>query len=199
MKILVGVTGSVATIKLPLLLAALAPHEIRVVFTEHSKHFCDPASLPPHIQCFSDSDEWSSWQKMGDGVLHIELRKWADMLVVAPLDANTLAKAAHGLADNLLTCVLRAWDMHKPLIFCPAMNTHMWEHPVTSTQIATLQSWGFTCIAPISKILACGDSGVGAMAAVETIAAAVLAHAQSHAQTLAQAQAQAHDAKADEY
>ena len=63
-----------------------------------------------------DEDDWRSWKAVGDEVLHIELRRWADVLVVAPLSANTLAKVACGLCDNLLTCVVRAWDWQKPLL-----------------------------------------------------------------------------------
>ena len=62
-------------------------------------------------------------------MLHIEFRKWADLLVVAPLDANTLAKFALGLSDNFLSCVFRAWDFARPVILAPAMNTLMWQSP----------------------------------------------------------------------
>lgn len=74
-----------------------------------------------------------------------------------------------GICDNLLTCTTRAWDMSKPLLFCPAMNTRMWEHPITSKQITVLEEWGHTQIPPIAKTLICGDTGMGAMAEVETI------------------------------
>ncbi|CAO3665087.1 unnamed protein product [Umbelopsis ramanniana] len=91
-------------------------------------------------------------------------------MVLAPLDANTLAKVATGLCDNLLTCVLRAWDPAKPVLVCPAMNTNMWTHPFTAKHLETLESFlSYKIIAPISKLLACGDLGVGAMAEVETI------------------------------
>ena len=63
-----------------------------------------------------DEEEWHAWQQKGDPVLHIELRKWADVLIIAPLSANTLAKMAQGLCDNCLTSVVRAWDFHKPLL-----------------------------------------------------------------------------------
>lgn len=79
-----------------------------------------------------------------------------------------------GICDNLLTCVVRAWDVKKPLLFCPAMNTYMWEHPATSTQISTLKSWGYQEIPCISKTLVCGDTGLGAMAEVSTIVNCVL-------------------------
>lgn len=80
-----------------------------------------------------------------------------------------MAKAAHGICDNLLTCLLRAWDFSKPIAVCPAMNTAMWEHPLTHQHMAILESLGYRMIAPIEKRLACGDVGLGAMASVESI------------------------------
>jgi len=97
-------------------------------------------------------------------------------MIIAPLDANTLAKIANGLCDNLLTCTIRAWDVKKPLLFCPAMNTFMWEHPITSEHISRLVSMGYTQVPPIRKTLACGDTGVGAMAEVATIVTVVKDH-----------------------
>lgn len=139
-KVLIGCTGSVATIKLPHLVEKLGHNnlEVRVVVTEKAKHFLKEAELPPGIQVLSDTVEWAAWQDRGDPVLHIDLVKWADLFLIAPLDANTLGKIASGICDNILTCVARAWDPMKPLIFCPAMNTKMWEHPVTAPQVHTL-------------------------------------------------------------
>lgn len=74
-----------------------------------------------------------------------------------------------GICDNLLTCTVRAWDLTKPLLFCPAMNTHMWNHPLTAEHINKLKTFGYIEIACISKMLMCGDSGAGAMAEVQTI------------------------------
>ena len=83
-----------------------------------------------------DEDEWPTDRyTRGDPVLHIELRRWADLFVIAPCDANTLAKLALGNTDNCLTCVYRAWDMSRPIVLAPAMNTLMWEHPVTARHI----------------------------------------------------------------
>lgn len=110
----------------------------------------------------------------GDPVLHIELRKWADICLIAPLSANTLAKIANGLADNLLTSTLRAWDFSKPICAAPAMNTYMWNHPVTLPQINLLETWGYTVIYPISKKLVCGDTGVGAMADIDSLERTIL-------------------------
>lgn len=136
-KVLVGCTGSVATIKLPELVDRLwqSNLEVRVVVTERAKHFLKDAELPSGTQILSDTVEWAAWQDRGDPVLHIDLAKWADLFLIAPLDANTLGKLTSGICDNILTCVARAWDPKKPLLFCPAMNTKMWEHPVTAPQV----------------------------------------------------------------
>jgi phosphopantothenoylcysteine decarboxylase len=91
-------------------------------------------------------------------------------MLIAPLDANTLAKLAGGLCDNLLTCILRAWDMTKPVIVCPAMNTHMWNHPLTSKHLDIIKNeLHYTIILPIRKVLACGEDGMGAMASLKNI------------------------------
>jgi phosphopantothenoylcysteine decarboxylase len=99
------------------------------------------------------------------------------VLVIAPASANTLAKLAGGLADNLLTCVARAWDFAggKPVLVAPAMNTAMWVHPLTAAHLAALAAFGVRVVPPVSKALACGDVGVGALAPVADIVAAVVA------------------------
>ena len=173
MKVLVGCTGSVATIKIPEIVEQLMSRgfEVQVVATECAKHFLKDISMVAKI--WSDENEWSMWNGRGDPVLHIELRKWADLLVISPLDAHTLAKMAQGLCDNLLTCIVRAWDLDKPLLFCPAMNTHMWNHPLTQEHITKIKSFGYVEIPCISKTLMCGDTGPGAMADVLTIVDAV--------------------------
>jgi phosphopantothenoylcysteine synthetase/decarboxylase len=102
-------------------------------------------------------------------VLHIELRRWADILLVAPASANTLAKAANGICDNLLLCVIRAWDRMRPAILCPAMNTVMLEHPAILTHLSLLRSYGFTILDTDVKYLACGDVGKGALASLAEI------------------------------
>ncbi|XP_054858632.1 phosphopantothenoylcysteine decarboxylase [Eublepharis macularius] len=174
--ILVGVTGSVAALKLPLLVTELLKIpglEVQVVTTDRAKHFYSPQEIP--VTLYSDVDEWQLWKGRTDPVLHIDLRRWADLMLVAPLDANTLAKIANGICDNLLTCVIRAWDLSKPLLFCPAMNTAMWEHPITARQIEQLKGFGYTEISCIVKKLVCGDEGRGAMAEVPTIVGKVKA------------------------
>ncbi|XP_041852771.1 phosphopantothenoylcysteine decarboxylase [Melanotaenia boesemani] len=173
-RVLVGVTGSVAALKLPTLVSQLLQlHgvDVRVVTTEHAKHFYNPAEVS--VKIYSDKDEWELWKQRSDPVLHIELRRWADLLVIAPLDANTLGKIASGICDNLLTCVVRAWDTSRPLLFCPAMNTAMWLHPITSQQVSRLKEFGYVEIPCIAKKLVCGDEGKGAMAEVSTIVSVV--------------------------
>jgi phosphopantothenoylcysteine decarboxylase len=205
-RIVLGVTGSVAALRVPSLYEALRGegHLVRIVATESSVHFFDPETLPPDPSdplggpVFRDQDEWAGdrWRR-DDPVLHIEFRRWADLLVVAPLDANTLAKFALGLSDNFLTCLFRAWDFGRPVVLAPAMNTLMWDSPVTRRHLRQIledrgdgrhgNAWtlddapdvfarhapGLVLVPPQAKRLACGDIGQGAMAEVLAIAEAV--------------------------
>eukprot|EP00920_Eleutheroschizon_duboscqi_P014274 GHVT01033183.1.p1 GENE.GHVT01033183.1~~GHVT01033183.1.p1 ORF type:complete len:165 (+),score=14.29 GHVT01033183.1:296-790(+) len=143
--------------------------KIRVIATPRALFFLgdeDKEALKPT----SDEREWLEWKHVGDPVLHIELRRWADAFCIVTLDANTMAKIAHGLADNLLSCVARAWNAReKPFLVFPTMNTLMWTHPVTSPQLETLKSFGITVVPPVSKKLACGDVGPGALPPIEDV------------------------------
>ncbi|KAH7285981.1 hypothetical protein KP509_33G054000 [Ceratopteris richardii] len=164
-RILLAASGSVAAIKFGVLADSLSDWaEVRAVATKSALHFIDRQSLPPSVKFYVDDDEWSSWGKIGDDVLHIELRKWADVMVIAPLSANTLSKIAGGLCDSLLTCIIRAWDYSKPIFVAPAMNTFMWENRFTQKHLESIKDLGILVISPIPKKLACGDSGNGAMA-----------------------------------
>jgi len=168
MKILLGVTGSVAAIHTPKLIEALsALGEVRTIVTDKAAHFIE-APVP----CFRERDEWR-WRQTGDHILHIDLRLWADVLVLAPLTANSLAKIAHGISDNLLTSVVRAWDYTKPLILVPAMNNLVWDQPMTRHQLKTMTDMGAEVIAPVAKPSTYGDTGEGAMADIATIVRAL--------------------------
>ncbi|EES02299.1 hypothetical protein BDA96_03G033100 [Sorghum bicolor] len=164
-RVLLAASGSVAAIKFEALCRSVAEWaDVRAVATASALHFIDEASFPDGVPLYTDDDEWSRWRRVGDEVLHIELRRWADALVIAPLSANTLAKVAGGLCDNLLTCVVRAWDYSKPVYVAPAMNTFMWDNPFTARHLAVLRDLGMSIVQPVTKRLACGDYGNGAMA-----------------------------------
>jgi phosphopantothenoylcysteine decarboxylase len=205
-RIILGVTGSVAAVRTPALHAALraAGHSVRVLATERAVYFFNPAELGPADPdggpLYRDADEWpAAGYRRGDPVLHIALRQWAELLIVAPLDANTLAKFALGVSDNLLSSVFRAWDFARPVVLAPAMNTLMWQSPVTLRHLRQLVAdrgdgragqagdWPLEAAAevfarhapqlilvpPQAKRLACGDVGVGAMAEVTQLAETV--------------------------
>jgi phosphopantothenoylcysteine decarboxylase len=184
-RVLLGVTGSVAAIYTPQLYEDLrqAGHEVRIVATRSACYFFDVAAIDPvdgqrnKAVVTLDEDEWpNSRYERGDPVLHIELRRWADVLLIAPCDANTLGKLALGITDNCLTCVYRAWDRARPVVLAPAMNTLMWEHPATDRHLAQITAdlrQALRVVMPIEKKLACDDVGVGAMAGRAEILAAI--------------------------
>jgi phosphopantothenoylcysteine decarboxylase len=201
-RILLGVTGSVAAIRTAQLVESLAApgHTVELILTHAAEYFVGSGSNVNGAVVHRDADEWpAQGYHRGDQVLHIALRKRADVFVVAPLDAHTLAKLSLGLSDNLLTCVFRAWDFGRPVILAPAMNTLMWESPVTRRHFAQLLAdrgdsreradWPLDSVSeifarhaptivvvpPQSKRLACGDLGIGAMAELPAIASAVQA------------------------
>lgn len=166
-RILLGVSGSVASVLTPKLISELGRlGELQVVATKASRYFAhDP-------RVWQDSDDWpGAFYHPGQAIPHIDLGDWADVLVVAPLSANTLTKFAVGISDNLLSCVLYAWPSSKPVIVAPAMNTRMWENPLTARHLSDLQArYDLTVVNPVSKKLACGTVGVGAMADMQDLA-----------------------------
>lgn len=181
--LLLAATGSVATIKLPLILDWLKHHpnlSIRVILTKSGSKFLSGqsaeqpsaeslTSIPNVDGIHYDEDEWVvPWTREAP-ILHIELRRWADVLAVVPMSANVLAKMTGGLCDDLLTTVVRAWDTAvaakgPSILVAPAMNSMMWTHPLTAQQLAVLQDWPWVeVLPPQSKTLACGDTGQGGM------------------------------------
>ncbi|KAI1630045.1 phosphopantothenoylcysteine decarboxylase [Exophiala viscosa] len=202
--VLLAASGSVATIKIPQIAQALSQHpnvSIRIVLTKSAEEFLQGQSaeqppleslrsLPNVEGIYHDEDEWSKPWVRGDKILHIELRRWAHVMLVAPLSANTLAKMVNGISDGLLLSVVRAWDTtglvdmkKKRILVAPAMNTAMWRHPITKKQIKVLeQDWGscddgwITVLRPMEKELACGDVGDGAMMDWKQIVANLESH-----------------------
>ncbi|KAF9048800.1 flavoprotein [Panaeolus papilionaceus] len=166
--VLLITTGSVASIKAPLIVEELLKYQnvlVQVVATKASLTFFSPSDVRKSgVHVWTDDDEWSPNYKIGDPILHIELRRWADIVLVAPCSANTIAKIANGLCDNLVTSLMRALAPSTPTYIFPAMNTMMYEHPLTPEHIRVLQEViKYNVVGPIGKALACGDVGLGAM------------------------------------
>ncbi|EJC98833.1 flavo protein [Fomitiporia mediterranea MF3/22] len=166
--VLLIATGSVASVKAPLIVSELLKYEnvrVEVIATDASLTFFDQEEiLDAGLRVWTDEDEWKDGYKIGDPILHIELRRWADVVLIAPCSANTLAKMAGGLCDNLATSVLRALAPTTPTYVFPAMNTFMYEHPLTSEHIRVVKEvLRYEVFGPIGKNLACGDVGLGAM------------------------------------
>lgn len=158
-KIVLGITGGIAAYKTPLLVRALrlAGAEVRVVLTPAAQHFVTPLTLQTlsgqrvALELFDLEREYS----MG----HIELARWADLVLVAPASADFLARLTLGMADDLLTTLCLASD--SPLVVAPAMNQQMWQHPATQENLATLGRRGVRIWGPASGIQACGEEGPG--------------------------------------
>jgi len=167
-KILLGITGSIAAYKIPILIRLFIKEgaEVRVIVTPAAKDFVTPLTLstlsgsPVLCEGFDASDgKWTS---------HIELGHWADIFLIAPASANTLAKLANGLADNLLTATYLAAKC--PVFFAPAMDMDMYKHPATQNNIKTICSFGHRLIEPREGELASGLCGAGRMEEPEKIA-----------------------------
>ncbi|KAI0036582.1 flavoprotein [Vararia minispora EC-137] len=166
--VLLIVTGSVASIKAPLIVEELVSYDrvsVEVVATIPALTFFDAEAVRKlGVNVWTDRDEWRADYAIGDPILHIELRRWADIVLIAPCSANTLAKISNGICDNLATSLLRALAPTTPTIVYPAMNTLMYDHPLTARHLQVIRDIiGYTVVGPISKGLACGDVGLGAM------------------------------------
>ena len=170
MRILLGVTGSIAAYKACELVRLFVKggDDVRVVMTSSACEFVTPLTFqtlsrnPVGIDQFATPAQWKPE--------HIAYAD-ADAVVVAPATANMIAKMAHGLADDLLSSTLLA--TRAPIFVAPAMNDGMWDNPATQDNIAALKARGVAVVEPIAGELACGTAGKGRFAAPETICAAV--------------------------
>lgn len=176
-KVLLGVTGGIAVYKALEVVRLLtkAGAQVRVVMTRNSQAFVTPLSfstLSGHPVATELLDPSPNWE-----IEHIELARWADLVLIAPATANLIGKLAGGIADDLLSTVLMAVPGTTPLVLAPAMNTRMWTNPVLQynlEKLTRLLGPRFHIIPPESRDLACGEVGVGALAAPEVITAATL-------------------------
>ncbi len=166
-KILIGVTGSIAAYKIPLLVRLLVREgaEVKVLMTPAARDFVSALTLStlsrnPVLTGLSEGDAWAN---------HVMLGRWADLMLLAPLSCNTLAKMSQGICDNLLTAVYLSATC--PVAVAPAMDEDMWHHPATRQNLRTLESFGHHILPVESGELASGLKGEGRMAEPETIAA----------------------------
>ena len=172
-KIILGISGSIAAYKSVVLLRLLqkAGAEVKVVMTDAATRFVGEATLrslsrhPVMLDLWGESDTWTQ---------HVHLGKWADMMVVAPASANTLAKLAHGLCDNALTAVYLSADC--PVLLAPAMDLDMYRHPATQRNLQQLAADGVAVMAADSGYLASGLAGAGRLPAPEQILDAISRH-----------------------
>ncbi len=166
-KILIGVTGSIAAYKIPILVRLLvkAGAEVKVIMTASSKSFVSPLTLStvsknPVLADIAENDSWAN---------HVMLGRWADVFVIAPLSCNSLAKMANGLCDNLLMAVYLSATC--PVVVAPAMDEDMWKHPSTKNNLDQIGTYGNGVIPVENGELASGLTGEGRMAEPETITA----------------------------
>lgn len=183
MKVTVGVCGGVAAYKSAELVRALQKQafDVQVVMTEAAQRFVQPLTFAALTGKKVLTSLWTEPETgtadLVSAIEHIDAAITTDALVVAPATANTLAKFAHGIADDFLSTMYLATSA--PVIVAPAMNVNMWQHPATQANIATLEARGVTIVAPASGYLACGMTGDGRLAENEAIIAEVLNHLHS--------------------
>ena len=170
-NIVLGVTGSIAAYKAADLTSRLAKQDcsVNVVMTADALRFITPLpfktlSRNPVVTDLYDEEE--GWKPT-----HIRLADEADLLLIAPATANILAKLAHGIADDALTCIALALNPKAKVLIAPAMNGKMWLHPATQQNVATLTSRGVEFIGPEEGMLSCGYEGLGRLWDAEKIAA----------------------------
>jgi len=170
--VLLGVTGGIAAYKAAELLRGLqrAGMDVRVIMTRAATQFVGPITFETLSGSRVRLDQISELRS-DSKITHVEDAQDADIMVVAPATANTLAKMANGIADNLLTSMILAFG--KTVVIAPAMNTNMWEHPATQQNVALLRERGVFVVEPGAGELACGDYGSGRMAEPDSIVAEV--------------------------
>lgn len=173
-NVVLGVTGSIAAYKAADLASQLTKQgcDVHVVLTADALRFVTPLpfkTLSRHPVVTDLYDEEEGWKPT-----HIQLADDADLLLIAPATANTIAKLAHGLADDALSCIALALNPKARILLAPAMNGKMWSHPATSLNVGVLKSRGVEFIGPEEGLLSCGYEGLGRLWPVEKVAERVL-------------------------
>lgn len=168
-RILIGISGSIAAVKLPLVVSALAKRgaDLRCVLTPSAAQLVSPVALASlsRGRCFLDADQWSHTAARP---LHVALAEWAELVLLAPLSATTLGRWVHGLADTLLASTLLATEA--PVLAAAAMNTAMWAAPAVRHNWNQLQGFeGVLPLGPAAGLLACDRQGAGRMADPEAL------------------------------
>jgi phosphopantothenoylcysteine synthetase/decarboxylase len=169
-NIVLGVTGSIAAHKAADLASLLTKQkcQVRVVMTADAQRFITPFPFkvltrqPVVTDLYDEEKDWKP--------AHIQLADEADLLLIAPATANVMARLAHGIADDALTCVALALNPKAKILIAPAMNGKMWLHPATQENAATLKARGVEFIGPDEGMLSCGYEGIGRLWPVEAIA-----------------------------
>lgn len=170
--VVLGVTGGIAAYKMASVASALhkAGANVHVILTKHAANFITPLTFETLTgnKCLTDTFD----RNFQYDVTHISLAKAADLILVAPATANTIAKLAHGLADDMLTTVALAARCKK--LVAPSMNTAMLENPITQANLSALRRYGFGIVEPGCGLLACGDTGSGKLPEPEALVDSVL-------------------------
>ena len=164
MNILLGVTGGIAAYKACDLVRRMREeeHEVQVVMTESATRFVSPLTFATLSGRPVASSLWGGEEPEID---HIRLARWPDLILVAPATAQSLARFAHGMADDLLSTVVLAAEPRVTVLLAPAMNTQMWENPLVRQNLERLVATErFQVVEPAEKTLACGETGVGGLA-----------------------------------
>lgn len=160
-RIVVGVSGGIAAYKACDLVSKLSKkdYEIKVILTKHAEKFVSKLTFEALCHNYVETDLFDESNE--DPIAHITLAKWADLMIVVPATANIIAKIVHGISDDLLSTTFLACNKHK--MICPAMNTQMYENPVTQKNIQTCKDLGYQILDPVVGHLACNDTGKGKM------------------------------------
>lgn len=158
-KVILGICGSIAAYKSALITRQLIDqgHQVRIIMTSSACEFITPLTLQTLSQQAVRVDLFDS--EMEAEIDHISLARWADVILIAPASANSMAKLASGMADDMLSTVCLASTA--PIYIAPAMNQAMWAHPATQANVNKLQTLGYQLIEPDSGYQACGEVGAG--------------------------------------